>query len=167
MTERDEARLRDLHPELAARVARVLVSLEGLGWPMTVTDGRRTTEQQQKLWRQGRTQPGPNVRPGHPLGDTVTGADGVTGQSKHQTGRAVDCAFLDKTSPGKVTWSDGLSVAALRGSRQGVGLVLGRRSWTSHQGSTARGTTAGDRMTTDELIAEMTDLPRSHVPRSR
>lgn len=129
MTERDEARLRDLHPELAARVARVLVSLEGLGWPMTVTDGRRTTEQQQALYEQGRTKPGPNVRPGHPLGDTVTGADGVTGQSKHQTGRAVDCAFLDKTSLGRVTWSDAYPWRLYGEACKATGLLWGGDMW--------------------------------------
>lgn len=130
MTPRDEARLRDLHPELAKRLARVLVALDGLGWPMTVTDGRRTTEEQQALYREGRSTPGPNVRPGHPFGDTVTGADGVTGLSKHQGGRAADCAFLDRVT-GRVTWSDSYPWRLYGEAGKAAGLLWGGDMWKS------------------------------------
>lgn len=73
----------------------VLLALEVLGWPMMVTEGLRTTERQQQLYAQGRTTPGA----------IVTNADGVKAKSKHQSGRSVDCAFLDKFT-GKPTWSD-------------------------------------------------------------
>ena len=67
-----------------------------LGHPMMVTDGVRTTEQQQALYAKGRTAPGP----------MVTYVDGVKVKSNHQAkadgyGHAVDCCFL---KDGKPSW---------------------------------------------------------------
>lgn len=130
MTDRDDTRLRLLHPELSSRLARVLVALEGLGWPMTITDGLRTAAEQAELHKQGRTIPGPNVRPGHPLGDTVTGADGVTGLSKHQSGRAADCAFLDRVT-GRATWSEAYPWRLYGEACKAAGLLWGGDMWKS------------------------------------
>lgn len=68
--------------------------------PMFVVVGVRSAPEQYQLWRQGRQIPGPHVRPGHPLGDTVTRCDGYHIRSNHQVdpsdqlGKAVDCAWL-------------------------------------------------------------------------
>jgi len=51
---------------------------------MFVTSARRTTAEQQALYRQGRETPGP----------IVTGCDGIARRSNHQDGLAVDCAFV-------------------------------------------------------------------------
>lgn len=66
---------------------------------MVVVQGLRTIEDQQRLYAQGRTTPGP----------VVTNCDGVVKRSNHQgtpdhydgLGRAVDCVFWVE---GKVSW---------------------------------------------------------------
>ena len=83
------ARLQPIRPEFRALVIRVLDAMEGLGYPMTVTAGVRTTAEQQALYAKGRTSPGA----------IVTNADGVVKKSNHQAkadgfGYAVDLAFL-------------------------------------------------------------------------
>lgn len=90
-------RLVGVHPELVTRVERILKAMDALGFPMMVTAGVRTEAQQQALYAQGRTKPGP----------IVTYKDGVTGKSNHQPkedgfGHAVDCAFLEN---GKPSWA--------------------------------------------------------------
>jgi hypothetical protein len=40
--------------------------------------------EQQQLWAEGRTTPGPNVTVNRPLGDIVTHEDGVVHKSRHQ-----------------------------------------------------------------------------------
>jgi peptidoglycan L-alanyl-D-glutamate endopeptidase CwlK len=62
--------------------------MKALGFPMKVIAGLRTTEQQQKLYAQGRTTPG----------NIVTNADGVKKKSNHQAkadgfGHAADLCF--------------------------------------------------------------------------
>ncbi|HYE78038.1 MAG TPA: M15 family metallopeptidase [bacterium] len=69
--------------EVAAKVRQLLKAMELLGHPMLITDAFRTTEQQQLLYAQGRTTPGP----------IVTHADGLRRRSKHQDGVAVDLTF--------------------------------------------------------------------------
>lgn len=83
---RDNGRLATVHPTLRDKVLLVLAEMDRLGHPMTVTDAFRTTSQQLALYAQGRTRPG----------RIVTNADGVTHKSNHQSGRAVDCAFIDE-----------------------------------------------------------------------
>lgn len=112
MTPRDEARLRDLHPLLAQKVARLLVAVDALGYPMTIVQGRRTTEEQVALYEQGRTKPGA----------IVTNADGVVKKSKHQSGRAVDCAFL---RDGQVSWSEALPWRMYAEMGKALGLIAG------------------------------------------
>lgn len=113
-----------VHPNLKEKVIRILTSMDSLGFPMMVTDGVRTQEQQQRLYAQGRTVPG----------RIVTYADGVTKHSNHQAkmdghGHAVDCCFLvDADSDGDVddpSW-DAKRPWALYGlMAQTLGLVWG------------------------------------------
>lgn len=114
---RDEQRLAQVLPDLADRVRRVLAAMAALGFPMTVTAGLRTTAQQQALYAQGRTVPG----------RVVTQADGVTVRSKHQEGRAVDCAFL---VDGRPSWNDALPWGTYGSCAQAVGLTWGG-TWRS------------------------------------
>ncbi|TXH09900.1 MAG: M15 family peptidase [Hyphomicrobiaceae bacterium] len=92
--EKSEALLREVNPELSWRVRQVLAAMMCLGYPMVVTNGNRTTVEQQALYAQGRTKPG----------KVVTNADGVKNKSNHQDARAVDCTFLD--AKGQPHWPD-------------------------------------------------------------
>lgn len=80
-------KLDQVHPELLKKIDLVLRAMEVLGHPMKIVQGVRTTAEQQALFAQGRTKPGPRV----------TNADGVRHKSNHQIrdgwGWAVDCAF--------------------------------------------------------------------------
>lgn len=81
--------LNGLHPELVAKVARVLDVMARANRPMKVVQGVRTVEEQQALYARGRTTKGPRV----------TNADGIKARSRHQVqadgfGHAVDCAFV-------------------------------------------------------------------------
>jgi peptidoglycan L-alanyl-D-glutamate endopeptidase CwlK len=81
--------LNGLHPELVTRIEKVLSVMSLVGCPMRVCQGVRTSEEQQKLFAQGRTAPG----------KIVTNADGLIHKSNHQAqadgfGHAVDCCFV-------------------------------------------------------------------------
>lgn len=112
MTDRDRARLQAVHPVLAERMARVLAAMEALGHPMTVTCGLRSQAEQARLYQQGRTTPGA----------IVTHADGVKVPSRHQSGRAVDCAFMVDNAP---SWRDDLPWKAYGYAGIAVGLTWG------------------------------------------
>jgi peptidoglycan L-alanyl-D-glutamate endopeptidase CwlK len=71
-------RLQELHPEFAARVQELLAYMEGEGYPLLITQGLRTWEEQDTLYAQGRTA----------RGKIVTQARG--GYSHHNFGLAVD-----------------------------------------------------------------------------
>lgn len=93
-----DKRRKNVHPILLEKIDRVLAAMKALGFPMLLTDGVRTAEQQHEIWRQGRERPG----------KIVTHCDGYKVKSNHQIrtdgyGRAVDCCFLDST--GKPNWS--------------------------------------------------------------
>ena len=79
------------HPALEPLIDKVHAAMAALGYPMMVTDGFRSTLQQQVLWAKGRTTPGP----------IVTNCDGIVKRSNHQSGRAVDCCFV---IAGKPSW---------------------------------------------------------------
>lgn len=111
--------LASLEPAFAAKVQKVLAAMAALGHPMVAYDGRRTTEQQAKLYAQGRTAPG----------RIVTHADGVKKRSRHQDGVAVDCAFLQLKPGGwTLTWTGPWPAYGACG--EAVGLVWGGR-WVS------------------------------------
>lgn len=121
MTERDLQRLDGVHPELVAKVARVLSAMDALGFPMMVTDGLRTVEQQRALYAKGRSVPGA----------IVTYADGVEKRSNHQPhidkyGHAVDCVFL---IDGKPSWDLTLPWHAYGAAAEALGLTWGG-SWS-------------------------------------
>jgi len=79
---------------------------------MFVVEGLRTAVRQNFHFNKGRTSIGPNPRPGHPFGDTVTDCDGYRVKSNHQAhedglGHAVDLAFTptaDQSDPFAPTW---------------------------------------------------------------
>ena len=85
----------DVHPDLCAKTRSIVDTLVSEGHHPIITQGVRTTAQQQALHAQGRTKPG----------KVVTNADGVVKRSKHQIvngfGRAVDFAWV---VDGAVTW---------------------------------------------------------------
>lgn len=95
---RTEKHLKMVHPVLADKIRIVLSEMHKLGHPMTITDGNRTTAEQQALYAKGRTIP--------PIGRKyrVTNADGVKNKSNHQGGRAVDCTFLN--AKGQPHWPE-------------------------------------------------------------
>jgi len=81
-------KLDTIYPPLLKAVQGVLTQMAAEGHPMRICQGVRTTEEQQKLWQQGRTTPG----------KIITNADGVKKKSNHQVredgwGHAVDCCF--------------------------------------------------------------------------
>ncbi len=84
---------------------------------MMVTDGVRTTAQQQALYRKGRTEPGA----------IVTYADGVRVKSNHQAredgfGQAVDCCFVVN---GKPSWDARLPWKVYGAMGEALGLTWG------------------------------------------
>lgn len=92
------AKLEGVHPRLIASITRILYAMNELGFSMLVTDGVRTTAQQQALYRQGRSAPG----------KIVTNCDGIKSKSNHQAkedgfGYAVDLAFL---VDGHASWDE-------------------------------------------------------------
>lgn len=93
-TPRDLSRLHGVHPELIRRLNQVFVTMSAAGFPLFVVVGVRTILEQQALYAQGRTAPGP----------IVTHCDGVFSRSNHQPhpdgfGHAVDCAFAGVPQP--------------------------------------------------------------------
>lgn len=83
-------RLQGVHPTLVEKAWRIFAAMDALGKAVFITQGVRTTEEQQALYAQGRTAPG----------QIVTNCDGVNKKSNHQLkddgyGHAVDFAFAD------------------------------------------------------------------------
>lgn len=90
MNQASERRLEKVHPELARRVRAIIEEMARQGHTVEVTQGMRTFAEQDALFAQGRTRPGP----------VVTRARG--GQSNHNFGTAVDlCPFVN----GKPDWN--------------------------------------------------------------
>jgi hypothetical protein len=105
-------RLDGVNPALVEKVSRVLDAMDALGFPMRAVSGLRSVSEQRALYAQGRTAPG----------RIVTYADGELKQSKHQSGRAVDCVFLDGDRP---SWDAGWPWSAYGACAQAVGLAWG------------------------------------------
>ncbi len=109
------SKLDGVKPELAAKVQAIIAAMGELGFVMIVTDGLRTTTEQQALYAQGRTEPGA----------IVTHANGVQTRSNHQSGLAVDCCFV---VDGKASWDDAMPWALYGAMATALGLVWGG-SW--------------------------------------
>jgi peptidoglycan L-alanyl-D-glutamate endopeptidase CwlK len=104
-------------PALREGVPKILEAMAAIGYPMLVTDTLRTTEEQQALYAQGRTAPGP----------IVTNADGVLKRSNHQAhidgfGHAVDCCFLVNGQP---SWDARLPWKAYGALAEALGFTWG------------------------------------------
>ncbi len=54
-------KVNDCVPQLRLKIRQVLTAMDALGWPMLITDGFRTVAEQQRLYAQSRTAPGPRV----------------------------------------------------------------------------------------------------------
>jgi peptidoglycan L-alanyl-D-glutamate endopeptidase CwlK len=106
-----EARLAEVHPALAARI-RTLASQ--LDFPLRITAGIRTVAQQDALYAQGRTEPGP----------VVTNAQGT--ESNHVLGLACDIVPMDLPDvhpdwdASDASWKRIVALAASNGLRDGV-----------------------------------------------
>jgi peptidoglycan L-alanyl-D-glutamate endopeptidase CwlK len=106
-----QRRLALVHPELARRVTSLIDQLETEGYDVRVTRGISTVAEQDALYAQGRTEPGP----------IVTNAKGT--QSNHVLGFASDLAIMDEN--GEPQWeSPGfdriVDLAASHGLRSGA-----------------------------------------------
>ncbi|NGZ77436.1 M15 family metallopeptidase [Saccharibacillus sp. VR-M41] len=87
---REDARLVGLHPEVRAKADTLIRQAADKGIEVVITSGFRSAEEQDRLYRQGREDPG----------NIVTNARG--GQSYHNYGLAVDFALRDEA--GKIVW---------------------------------------------------------------
>jgi peptidoglycan LD-endopeptidase CwlK len=105
-------KLEHCHAGLKPAMLKVLAAMEILGYPMMISDGIRSTEQQTALYAQGRTTPGP----------IVTYCDGVTKKSNHQSGRACDCCFIVDGQP---SWAVHLPWKAFGACVEATGLTWG------------------------------------------
>lgn len=87
--ELNAARLSKVDPVLREKCEALIRLAASRGFTLLVTCGFRSKAEQDRLYAQGRTTPG----------KIVTKARG--GQSKHNFGKAVDFAFIER---GEVTW---------------------------------------------------------------
>lgn len=98
-----------LHPLFIDHVTGFIDELEAVtGRVWRVVQGIRTLAEQALIWAEGRTMPGPNVRPGHPLGDIVTYATAF--QTYHFYGLAVDAVPFADASLIKLDWNYNYSI---------------------------------------------------------
>ncbi len=95
MNDASQKRLAKVHPELASRIQALIEGLAQQGLQIEVVQGLRTFAEQDALFAQGRTKPGP----------IVTRARG--GQSNHNYGLAVDLVPFNNGQP---NWNAPLSV---------------------------------------------------------
>ena len=80
--------LDDLTPAAKAAAQKWLAACTDAGLNVLVYCTYRSPEEQDELYKVGRTVKGANVKPSKPMGDIVTNARG--GQSKHQACIAID-----------------------------------------------------------------------------
>lgn len=122
-------KLAGVHPRLVAAVNLIQQAMTLLGFPMIVTDGARTLEQQQALYAKGRNADGMVVN----RSLIVTNDDGTIHRSNHQThadgfGHAVDMTFLD--ADGRPVWGDSYPWPLYGAMAKALGLAWGG-SWSS------------------------------------
>ena len=105
------ARLAEVHPELSRRVQSLASQLD---FPLRITAGIRTVAQQDALYAQGRTAPGP----------IVTNAKGT--ESNHVLGLAVDVVPMDLAdvhpdwNSSDAQWQRIVALAPTCGLRDGI-----------------------------------------------
>lgn len=87
MNAADRNKLAGVDPELARRIAAVIWTAARMGADVGVVSGKRSQLEQERLYAQGRTTPGPIVT--------------WTRTSAHTRGRAVDLAFRNR---GRFDW---------------------------------------------------------------
>jgi len=92
----------DLQPIFRARVVEWLKDCDAEGLNILVYCTLRSKEEQDQLFKIGRTVPGAGITPLRPMGLKVTNAK--AGESAHNFGLALDFVPLNK---GKPVWSDG------------------------------------------------------------
>lgn len=114
MDDRTREHLRAIRPEVSGRAVQLLSRCQRAGIRLCITQGYRSTEDQDRIFAKGRTvqsdvpcRHGSDTRkPGtcdeHPLGATVTKARG--GHSWHNWGLAFDVAVLD--DDGQPSWPE-------------------------------------------------------------
>ena len=112
-------KLDTVNPLLAEKIKKILAAMDALGFPLKVIQGRRTEIYQHELWLQGRDVHG-NIVDAKKI---VTNADGYIKKSNHQSGNAVDCAFLD--ADGKVTFDEHYPWALYGKMGETLGLTWG------------------------------------------
>src|ERR687883_479303 len=95
MNDATRRRLQQVHPALAAAITTLIDTLYKNGIQIEVVQGLRTFAEQDALYAQGRTRPGP----------IVTRARG--GQSNHNYGLAVDVVPFNNGQP---NWNAPMSV---------------------------------------------------------
>ena len=105
-------RLSEVHPELSRRASQFAQLMEAQGYPIQITQGLRSWAQQDALFAQGRTAPGPKV----------TNAPG--GYSNHCFGIAIDVCPFDGPKPdwnvSHPDWQAILRIAPTVGLRDGI-----------------------------------------------
>jgi len=75
--------------EFTNKITSLLFAMIGEGEFPIIDFVKRSTEEQQRLWKIGRDEAGNKV------GKTVTNCDGVKIPSPHQSGKAMDIYFMD------------------------------------------------------------------------
>ena len=105
----NEDKIKDLHPSIQPLVREFLARAKASGYPLRITHGYRSIDEQNALYEQGRTKPG----------SIVTNAKG--GQSFHNFGLAVD--VYDEVRGYNTDWDELGRIA------DGVGLEHGDRGY--------------------------------------
>jgi peptidoglycan LD-endopeptidase CwlK len=114
---REQKILDSLEPTFRAKVVEFLARAKAAGYRITLTSGRRTMDEQQALYNQGRTAPG----------NIVTNAK--PGESPHNYGQAIDFGFVNPVT-GTLSWDNNAPWAAVAQIGKGLGLVWGG-DWSS------------------------------------
>lgn len=105
---RSEKYIDTLERVLQTRARKFIRNAWAAGIPIIVTSGRRGYEEQEKLYAQGRTTPGPIV------------TDAIPGNSWHNYGLAFDVAILDENN--NASWPENTVVWTKLGT---IGAKLG------------------------------------------
>ena len=108
--------IEDLDPRMQPLALELVGRCMAQGLPIVITQTRRTMEEQQALYDQGRVRPGKIVTQARP------------GQTAHNYGLAFDVAFIIPET-GEITWDEPRSGAWYDVGRigEGLGLIWGGR----------------------------------------